>query len=77
MQQSTMRHRNGGGIERNIKSTSHLQSFTAPMSLQGAQYEVRDPFMRPAGAVAGAEQPNIDAHAFSQCTLPLIWWPNP
>jgi hypothetical protein len=44
---------------------------------QGAQYEVRDPFMRPAGGVAGAEQPDIDAHAFSRCTLPLIWWPDP
>ena len=44
---------------------------------QGAQYEVRDPFMRPAGGVAGSEQPDIDAHAFSHCTTPLVWWPDP
>lgn len=52
-------------------------STPVPLLPQGAQYEVRDPFMRPAGGVAGSEQPDIDAHAFAHCTLPLIWWPDP
>lgn len=55
----------------------HLECRVVSSPLQGAQYEIRDPFMRPAGAVAGAEQPDIDAHNFSLCTLPLIWWPDP
>ncbi len=53
------------------------RTLKAHNSLQGAQYEVRDPVMRPAALLGGAEQPDVELRRFSDCTLPLVWWPKP
>lgn len=53
------------------------RTLNAHNSLQGAQYEVQVPVMRPAALLGGAEQPDVELRRFSDCTLPLVWWPKP